>query len=158
VVPEEAVFAECLEEVASVFTGARADPLAASAVAYRLTMLLHEQVHAGSESELEPGLRSAQDYALAHLADPIGVGDLADVAGMSRAHFSRRFPTAVGRTPGAWLIEQRLDRAAELLATTADPLAAIATACGFADANYFGKAFRRVYGLTPGSYRDASSV
>jgi len=45
----------------------------------------------------------------------------------------------------------RLERAAGLLLTTDEPVAALAARCGYADATDFSRAFRRVYRAPPGS-------
>ncbi|MDA3961919.1 MAG: AraC family transcriptional regulator [Planctomycetota bacterium] len=148
---DQALFERCVADVTHLLTD-EVDGLEASRVAYGLALSLYGAVH-GDDEGLNAQLATARDFALSHLADGIGVDDMAAAADMSRAHFSRRFQQAIGRPPGAWLIEQRLAQAAERLLGGDDGMAAIAMACGFADANYFGKAFRRVYGVTPGSYR-----
>jgi AraC-like DNA-binding protein len=52
------------------------------------------------------------------------------------------------------LIERlRLERAAAELRAAADPVAAIARRCGFADPGYFNRRFRRRYGVSPGRWR-----
>jgi len=40
-----------------------------------------------------------------------------------------------------------------LLLATDETIASIAASCGFADGNYFAKAFRRYSGITPSAYR-----
>ena len=50
-------------------------------------------------------------------------------------------------------MRQRLDLAERLLLATDATIGQIAHSCGFADGNYFGKAFRRLNGVTPGEFR-----
>lgn len=148
--PLVGAFADAL---AALLAGAVRDPYTSSRLAYDLAMRLATTTAGEADDRLPPAIRAAQEFARRRLADDIGVDDLARAARLSRAHFTRAFAAAVGRTPGAWLLEERLARAADLLADPDLPLAAIAARTGFRDANYFGKAFRRVYGRSPGSFR-----
>ena len=59
------------------------------------------------------------------------VSDLASVACMSPAHFSRSFKAATGHAPHEYVSRQRLDLAKRLLVTSDRPLVEIAYATGF---------------------------
>jgi AraC-like DNA-binding protein len=63
-------------------------------------------------------LLRARDLADRHYAEPIGVGELAAAARLSRAHFSREFSRTFGESPKAYLMTRRLERAAALLRNT----------------------------------------
>jgi AraC-like DNA-binding protein len=78
---------------------------------------------------------------------------MAREAGLSRVMLLRRFRRATGRTPAAWLIDRRCRAAAELLATTDLPLAAIATRLGYPDAFTFSRQFRTRFGHPPSRHR-----
>src|SRR5215216_6541773 len=69
-------------------------------------------------------LLRAKDLADARYFEPLGVDDLARAAGLSRAHFSREFRRAFGKSPHAYLLTRRLERAAALLRTTDGSVAA----------------------------------
>ena len=60
-------------------------------------------------------------------------------------------------SPAALIRRRRLERAAELLAARRAPVnvESIAQECGFASAEYFSRAFRREFGLSPRAYRSA---
>lgn len=81
------------------------------------------------------------------------IGALADDMQVSREHLARAFSTATGLAPKAYLLQHRLQRAQQELRAGGDGLDAIARRCGFNGANYFCRAFRRRYGLTPGAFR-----
>lgn len=83
------------------------------------------------------------------------VGDLARVAGVSRAHFSRRFKAAAGLSPYAYLNLLRIEQAKRLLAAGA-PIADTALEVGFVDQSHFARTFRRFSGATPAQYRAAT--
>src|SRR4051812_42497512 len=64
----------------------------------------------------------ARQWALSHLDRPLDVSRLAAEARMSVRTFNRRFREETGRSPGAWLIEQRVDHARHLLEATDLPV------------------------------------
>lgn len=98
-------------------------------------------------------LRRVIDYLDATLPDRVELARLADVAGLSPAHFSRAFKVSTGMSPHRWQLDARVRRAqAQLLGSDAS-LDQIATATGFADAVHFGKTFRKFVGTGPGAWR-----
>ncbi|MDA3963350.1 MAG: AraC family transcriptional regulator [Planctomycetota bacterium] len=105
---------------------------------------------------LQQHLRRAADYAQRNLSGPCDVDTLAAAAGMSKAHFSRRFRGHYGTAPGEYVLRLRLEHACELLVTTHRTVRTIAAACGFDDPNYFARIFRKRIGSAPLAWRSAS--
>jgi AraC family transcriptional activator FtrA len=93
------------------------------------------------------------EWTRRHLGEAISVRRLAAVAAMSERNFLRRFRAATGTTPKAWLVQQRIARAQELIETSDEPLSRIAERCGFGAPETFRLAFRRRVGLPPSRYR-----
>jgi AraC-like DNA-binding protein len=87
--------------------------------------------------------------------EPLGVNDLADAAGLSRAHFSREFRRAFGESPHAYLLTRRLERAAALLRTTDRSVADICFSVGLHSLGSFTTSFTRTFGVPPTAYRAA---
>jgi len=81
------------------------------------------------------------------------VKDLASVACMSPAHFSRSFKAATGTAPHEYVSRQRLDLAKRLLVGSDRPLIDIAYTAGFSSQANFNRAFRKAVGTTPSLYR-----
>ncbi|WP_459614251.1 AraC family transcriptional regulator [Bordetella sp. 2513F-2] len=79
----------------------------------------------------------------------------AEWAGMAPRTLSRRFATETGFSFTAWRQRLRLLRALELLAT-GRPVTAVALDLGYDNVSAFIALFRRVFGMTPGRYRDTS--
>jgi len=104
---------------------------------------------------LERHLVRARDLADRSFAEPLEVADLARVAGLSPAHFSRRFREAFGVTPHGYLLTRRLERAAALLRTTDHSVARICTEVGLSSLGSFTLTFTRTYGRSPTAYREA---
>ncbi len=81
------------------------------------------------------------------------VGTLAQHLDVSREHLARVFVAATGVAPKAYLLQFRLRHARELLRSSDAGLETIAARCGFSGANYFCRAFRERFSVTPGVYR-----
>ena len=98
-------------------------------------------------------LLRAKDLADARYFDPLDVDDLADAAGLSRAHFSREFRRAFGESPHAYLLTRRLERAAAMLRATDRSVADICFSVGLESVGSFTTSFTRTFGTSPTAYR-----
>lgn len=98
-------------------------------------------------------LAHALDFIEANLDRPIGLAELAAVAGLSLFHFATVFRRAVGQTPHRYVMERRLRKARHLLGEGDLPIIEVAAACGFASPSHFATAFRRLGGSSPRAYR-----
>ena len=105
-------------------------------------------------STLLPHLRRARDHIDRHFAEPLDVGSLAAVAGLSPSHFVRRFGDAFGETPIRYLTRRRIERAQDLLRLANLTVTEVCTAVGFASLGSFSARFRELVGQTPTAYRD----
>ena len=83
------------------------------------------------------------------------LAELAALAGCSRFQLLRRFQQAHGLPPHAWLLQQRLERARQLI-RTGQGLAQAAAEAGFSDQSHLTRHFSRQYGYTPGAWRAAA--
>ena len=84
---------------------------------------------------------------------PWTVDALAREAHMSRSAFAARFKMRVGDTPQSYLQRYRFSKAIHLLRTTDIKLHDIALRVGYQSEPSFSKAFKRVIGAVPGSFR-----
>ena len=89
------------------------------------------------------------------LDGPIRVIDVAEAAGLSRAHFTRAFTQRFGVAPRDYILSRRIARARTMLTETDLSASDIALRCGFANPSHLTTAFRRELGLTPTAYRRA---
>ena len=97
----------------------------------------------------------AKDLADGRYSEPLTVDDLARVAGLSRAHFSREFRKSFGESPHAYLLTRRLERAAALLRNTDRSVAEVCMTVGLTSVGSFTTSFTRTYGQSPSAYRNA---
>jgi transcriptional regulator GlxA family with amidase domain len=110
-------------------------------------------VGAGQDARLLRRLLRAKDRmdAAPHEAWP--VERLADVSGVSSAHFARSFKAAFGVPPHRYLLTRRLERAKALLRDTDMPIIEIALQTGWNSLGTFGRTFRDVLGVSPSELR-----
>ena len=97
--------------------------------------------------------RRVREYVDAHLDSKLDIHALARIAEMTASQFNRSFPKVVGASPHRYVVQCRLKRARELLATTQLSLTEIALTIGFADQSHFSSRFHRFIGMTPRKFR-----
>ncbi|XVV15872.1 GlxA family transcriptional regulator [Actinoplanes sp. CA-131856] len=102
-----------------------------------------------------PTLAEVLDWAADHLDADLSVTALAGRAAMSPRTFIRHFTAATGATPAAWVREQRVRRAEQLLERADATIAAVARRCGFGSLDTLQRHFRRTRGVSPEAYRAA---
>ncbi|MFJ9129129.1 helix-turn-helix transcriptional regulator [Streptomyces sp. NPDC102340] len=99
-------------------------------------------------------LRAAKDVMDRDWADEtLDLDAVAARAGYSRSHFVRVFKTAYGRTPGQYLSQRRIERAAEMLRTCDLSITEICHLVGFTGLGTFTTRFKQHMDQTPGEYR-----
>lgn len=96
-------------------------------------------------------------YLSDNYAQSVALKDLATLTEMSTFHLIRSFNKEIGLSPHAYLTQARVHRARELLQQGVAPADA-ATDVGFYDQSALSRHFKRIYGVTPGQYVDATSV
>ncbi len=105
------------------------------------------------------GLGKVFPYMQTHCHEDISLEKLCSVACMSKRSFIRYFSRTAGCTPIQYLLRIRISKASRLLRERTDmPLSEVALACGFEDANYFSRAFRKFTGVPPKRFRSYVSV
>jgi AraC family transcriptional regulator, exoenzyme S synthesis regulatory protein ExsA len=76
----------------------------------------------------------------------------------SLSTFKRDFQSHYGESPGRWLLQRRLDCAANLLRTTNLNVTEAMLECGFENASHFGRAFKAKLGQSPSDFREGISL
>ena len=83
---------------------------------------------------------------------------LADVSGVSEAHFARSFKDAFGVPPHRYLLTRRIEKATALLRDTDLAITDIAFQTGWSSLGTFGRIFRDITGKAPGEFRTADQA
>lgn len=98
-------------------------------------------------------LRRARDHIDRHYAEPLDLGALASVAGISKFHFQRLFTATYGTSPAAHLSRRRVERAQDLLRATNLTVTEVCHAVGFSSLGSFSSRFRELVGETPSEFQ-----
>ena len=104
-----------------------------------------------------PILRKALAFIKENLSHPIGIGQIAERIGTSRATLDRLFKSEMDRSAGQEILRQRMALAKSLLANEELSIAQIAAECGFCNQAYLTNLFKATTGLTPLKYRNQLS-
>jgi AraC family transcriptional regulator len=113
---------------------------------------------AAEHSSLQGGLapwqaKRIRSYIEDKLDSSIRVTDLAGVLQLSTSHFFRAFRKTFGESPVAYIMQQRIRRAQELMLASRLPLSQVALECGMCDQPHFCRVFRRIVGINPHAWR-----
>ncbi|QHN03630.1 helix-turn-helix transcriptional regulator [Granulicella sp. WH15] len=101
--------------------------------------------------------RRATELLDAHLDGNIALQQVAEACDLSLGHFARAFTKTFRKPPHRWLTERRVDRAKSLMSDSLLSLADIAARCGFTDQSALSRSFKRLYGISPGTWRRSTS-
>ena len=98
-------------------------------------------------------LQLMMQYIHQKFAYNISLSDIADQAKVSKSTALNLFQRYLGISPVTYLVNYRLQEAAKLLASTEKKVTVISKDTGFDSVDYFCKAFKKYYKLTPTEYR-----
>src|SRR5580692_8538649 len=94
-------------------------------------------------------LKAVLGYIEDHLGRDLGLGEIADVAGLSVSHFKTLFRKSLGMPPHQYLIRRRVERAAAQLRRGKAPIGQVALENGFCHQSHLALHTRRVLGVSP---------
>lgn len=93
------------------------------------------------------------DYLEAHLAEDVGIEQLAALVGLSPFHFARAFKRSTGMPPHRFQTRRRIARAKTLLASPGASVTSTALAVGYDSSQALARAFRSEVGCSPSEYQ-----
>ena len=102
-----------------------------------------------------PAVLTARDYLHDQRDGPVTLAELAAVTGLSRFHLNRAFRAAFGIPPHAYLLQLRVARARQLIASGVT-LSSAAAEAGFADQSHMTRIFTRQFGYPPSALAQAN--
>ncbi|MDQ8179853.1 helix-turn-helix domain-containing protein [Pelagicoccus sp. SDUM812005] len=108
---------------------------------------------AKAEKSGNPAALKAVRHIRQHSDRPISLSEIARIAGASVRHFSKVFKEETGLTFVDYLTRERVERAKERISQSSDRISDIAFASGFDSIAQFNRAFKKVAGESPSSYR-----
>lgn len=98
-------------------------------------------------------INAAIDFIENHLFEEISAGSVAEHIGFSEYHFHRIFQGMLGESVAAYIRKRRITEAAILLKKSSKPILDLAIMSGFETQESFTRAFKKLFGLSPGEYR-----
>ncbi len=101
----------------------------------------------------QPDLDIIHNFMRENLGERITLGQLADLTGLSPAHFATRYRALTGVSPIQHFLHLKVEQACQLLDTTDHSFTRISGMLGYDDNYYFSRLFKKVMGLAPSDYR-----
>lgn len=124
-------------------------------VANRLRQLLAAvplRVNESGHAE-QPDLDIIHNFMRENMGERITLGQLADLTGLSPAHFATRYRVLTGVSPIQHFLHLKVEQACQLLDTTDHSFTRISGMLGYDDNYYFSRLFKKVMGQAPSDYR-----
>lgn len=109
--------------------------------------------HDSNRNHVSEHINKAMSFIRLNYMTSITVNDVSDFVGLERSYFSKIFHKHTGKTVQEYLLEVRLQQAKLLLAQTTYSVKEISSFIGFSDECYFSRAFKRVTGVSPSTFR-----
>lgn len=125
-----------------------------SCYAYQFLLTLHRYLTTyGTKSPQYEAVQKSLQFMDEHFADNLTLSEIAEASGLSTIYLNRVFKTMIGDTPVRHLVKTRVRYGMQLLHNTDLSIDTIAEQCGFQNANYFAKVFRKYLNVSPTDFR-----
>ena len=95
----------------------------------------------------------AMEYIQETYHQGIGISDIADNIGISRAYLNSAFQKELGMSAQNFLINYKMHKAANLLVSTSKSVKEVSNSVGYEDQLVFSKAFKKKFGMSPKNYK-----
>lgn len=99
-------------------------------------------------------INDCKEYIYSHIKERITIENLADEFGVSASYLSRLFKKETGVSVSAYIREQKIEVAKNLLRFSDYSMIEIANRLSFSSQSHFIQQFREAVGMTPKKYRD----
>lgn len=113
---------------------------------------------ASDDKSPSDAIRKVTTYLTQNFSKSISLKEMADMAGLSLYHFTRKYKKETGVTPHQFLLSTRMSAAKYYLSNTSMTIQEIALSCGFEDESTFCYTFRKREGLTPKQFRLGAAI
>ncbi len=139
------------------------EDISSSISIYDLHRLFLSQIDAWVQKAADSqNLPSAVDlilnYIAGHYGDPgLSINAISEHVHLSSSYVCTLFRSQTGKTLSQYITDFRMEKASQLLSDPRNRIQEVAEAVGYADSNYFSKAFRKAFGASPSEYRGGKS-
>jgi AraC-like DNA-binding protein len=104
-------------------------------------------------TEKQLKIAPAIEYISQHYTESITNDALAKITGLSTVYFRKLFTEVYGKSPGKYITDLRMKKAAEMLNSDYGTISDIAQSVGYANIYDFSRAFKKHTGISPTTYR-----
>jgi AraC-like DNA-binding protein len=117
--------------------------------------LIQSMMHAAEADRraIDRHIQETIDFVASNLAAELSLTELAQLAQLTVGRYTAAFRRATGCSPIEYFNRLRIQRACELLRTTVNSVQEIAAEVGYADPYYFSRAFKKLIGCSPITFR-----
>ena len=126
-------------------------PLWTEILHYFLSTNLNHKLSKPHKHERE--IKEIISFIHTHYSEQIAVKDLLQLTCISRSECFRTFRDITNMTPVEYINRYRMAKATDMLCNSDKNITEIYTSCGFCSSSYFGKLFKKKYGMSPLQYR-----
>ena len=117
-----------------------------------LVLILHELLFIGKIGE-NYHVEKIKRYIVDHFAEPLRVETISEFIGLNPVYCGALFRRAQGMTINQFTNRIRVQRAAYILEEEGLSISELAAMCGFSDAYYFSRIFKKIMGISPSRWR-----
>jgi AraC family transcriptional regulator len=103
-------------------------------------------------------LQQVLSHIHSRLDQPIHLAEMAEIYGLSPYYFCRLFKQLMGVAPYQYVLQQRMEKAKQLLLQGQYAIADIALMVGCADQSHLTKHFKKYTGVTPKYFAENSHM
>lgn len=114
---------------------------------------LAEQVRKKKSRKTSSYVDRCKDYVDKHYREKIYLSEIAGMLGLSETYLSRLFKKETGERLQDYIVDVRLEHAANLLKYSEESILNIAEYVGFPSQSYMGRVFKEKYNLSPKQYQ-----
>lgn len=130
-----------------------------SLYAYRFLLTLHQQIaQIGHRAPESRSIQCCIQFIEEHYAENLSLVEISAAGGLSPFYVNKTFKAVLGDTPIHYLTKVRIKHSMQLLYNTDLSIEEIAQRCGFQNANYFAKVFRKYANMTPTAFRQQEMI
>jgi AraC family transcriptional regulator len=101
-------------------------------------------------------VEEVREILSSRFAETPSLSELAESVGVHPVHLAREFRKRFGCATGDYVRRLRIEQACAALTSSDAPITEIALAAGFYDQSHFSNAFKKITGMTPAAWREAS--
>jgi AraC-like DNA-binding protein len=130
----------------------------AHAFLMELKRTLQSNGKTGVSKKYPKPIEKAIEFIHDNYSRPLTLDEITEASGISKYHFSRLFNETMRVTPLNYVVKIRMEQAIRFLTNEGLTIEEISQRVGYANGNYFSKAFRSVIGVSPGKYRNDRSL